>query len=69
MKRLNNVNITPQAIAGQRLPLGWEQRAHETGKNADAAYRHKIENAWRQPMSTRPADDANIMRSARLSDG
>jgi hypothetical protein len=67
MKRLNNVNITPQAIAGQRLPPGWEQSAHETGKNADAAYLAKIQNAWRQPMSTRPADDANIMRNARLA--
>ena len=67
MKKTNPIACRIEALQGQRLPPGWEQRAHEVGKAADAAYRQKIENAWRQPMSTRPADDANIMRNARLA--
>jgi hypothetical protein len=67
MKRLSNVNISPQPLPGRQLDPNWQRNAQAIGAKADEDYRNKIENAWRQPMNTKPADDANIMRNARLA--
>jgi hypothetical protein len=62
MKRLNSVNITPQALAGRQLLPGWEQRAHEVGKAADAAYLDRLQNAWKTPLG----NQGNTIQQARL---
>jgi hypothetical protein len=66
MKRLQNRNIVPQALPGRQLAPDWQRNAKAIGAKADEDYRSKIENAWREPMSTKPVVD-NIMRDSRLS--
>jgi hypothetical protein len=64
--RTNPIAATVLPLQGQQLPSDWKRNAPSIGAMADAAYQEKIENAWRQPMSTKPTVD-NIMRDARLA--
>lgn len=62
MKRLNNVNVTPQALPGRQLPPGWQRCAHEVAKAADTAYLDRIQNAWKTPLG----NQGNTIQQARL---
>jgi len=62
MKQVNPIAITTQALAGRRLTPGWEQRAHEVGKAADAAYLERLQNAWKTPLG----NHGNTIQQARL---
>lgn len=55
-------NFKGNPPAGRPLPSNWAAIARANAAQADAAYRHQIENAWRQPMQ----GDAGLMQAARL---
>jgi hypothetical protein len=58
----NPIAITAQALQGQQLPPGWQQRAHEVGKAADAAYLDRLQNGWKTPLG----NQGNTIQQARL---
>jgi hypothetical protein len=62
MKRINPVAITPQAIAGRRLPPDW--KAQTTGGNYD---QRDLENMWRTPQWSAKINSENVQREARLT--
>jgi hypothetical protein len=64
--RINSIAAIVQPLQGQQMPADWMRTAREVGAKADADYQDRIQNAWRQPMSTKPVVD-NIMRDSRLS--
>jgi hypothetical protein len=66
-QRTNPIATTVLPLQGKQLPVDWKRNAPSIGAMADADYQHRIENAWRQPMSTKPNDVINAMRDARLS--
>ena len=55
-------NFKGNPPAGRPLPSNWQSLAQANAAQADADYRHQIENAWRQPMQ----GDAGLMQAARL---
>ena len=55
-------NFKGNPPAGRPIPSNWQSLAKSNAIEADAAYRHQIENAWRQPSQ----GDAGLMQSARL---
>ena len=55
-------NFRGDPPAGRQLPSNWAAIAQANAAQADAAYRHQIENAWRQPSQ----GDAGLMQAARL---
>lgn len=59
-----NPNFSIAPPAGRALPRDWMRNAKATGAAADAAYKARIENAWKQGHAN---DDPNTMRAARLS--
>jgi hypothetical protein len=66
-QRTNPIAATVLPLQGKQLPSDWKRNAPSIGAAADADYQHRIENAWRQPMSTKPSDIINTMRDARLA--
>ena len=40
-------NFTPQPPAGRQLPSNWRAIAPTIAADADAAYMHRLQNAWR----------------------
>jgi len=46
-KRTNPANLVEVPMQGQRLPANWQEQAKHRAAMAEAAYRHHIENAWR----------------------
>ena len=61
---MTNPNFSVAPPAGQQLPRDWMRNAKATGAVADAAYKARIENAWKQGHANQ---DPNSMRAARLS--
>jgi hypothetical protein len=62
MKKTNPIACRVEALQGQRMAPGWEQRAHEVGKSADAAYLDRLQNAWKTPLG----NQGNTIQQARL---
>ena len=61
---MTNPNFSVHPPAGRQLPREWMREAKANGAAADAAYKARIENAWKQGHAN---NDPNSMRAARLS--
>lgn len=64
MKRLQNKNIVPAALAGRRLENGWDQNLGQIGGTYD---KRKMEDLWKNPQWSSKINAENVIRDARLS--
>lgn len=55
-------SVQPQQ--GQPLPDDWQAKAKDRARLAEADYRWRLENGWKQGSEN---PDPNIMRASRLS--
>lgn len=58
------MNISVQPGAGRQLPRDWQAKAANNRASFDDHLRQKLENQWRQPLTT--TNDSTII-NARLS--
>ena len=63
MKRLQNKNIVPAALAGRRLKNGWD---HNLGQLSGTFDKRKLEDLWLAPQWSAKVNSDNIVQSARL---
>ena len=63
MKRLENKNIVPAALAGRRLESGWDKQLGNVGGTFD---RRKMEDLWKNPQWSSKLTAENVVQNARL---
>lgn len=63
MKRLQNKNIVPAALAGRRLEDGWDAQLGNVGGTFD---RRKMEDLWKNPQWSSKLTAENLVQNARL---
>ena len=56
-------NFTAQPPAGRPLPSNWQAMAPLRGQQANQDYLHKLENAWRGPLTSQ---NSSMAHGARL---
>ena len=64
MRSKQNPNVTISYGHGRQMPRGWEQAAHQRKIRAETDYMHRLENAWRGPLTK--TNDSSV-HNARLT--